>query len=167
MGDTFGPGDRTALNTKSDKKWAYEDLTDGLTIELGSKLVLAEEIVEFAKEFDFQPMHLDEEAGKASILGGLGASGWHTCAMFMRMMCDAFLLNSTSQGSPGMDFTRWKKPVLAGDTLTARSTVVNRRQSSSRPGLGLVTLRSEMTNQNGDVVIELQNIGLFLTRDAA
>lgn len=154
------------MNTKSDKKWAYEDLTDGLTIELGSKLVLAEEIVEFAKEFDFQPMHLDEEAGKASILGGLGASGWHTCAMFMRMMCDAFLLNSTSQGSPGMDFTRWKKPVLAGDTLTARSTVVNRRQSNSRPGLGLVTLRSEMTNQNGDVVIELQNIGLFLTRDA-
>ncbi|MCO5073323.1 MAG: MaoC family dehydratase [Rhizobiaceae bacterium] len=154
------------MNTKSDKKWAYEDLIDGLTIELGSKLVLAEEIVEFAKEFDFQPMHLDEEAGKASILGGLGASGWHTCAMFMRMMCDAFLLNSTSQGSPGMDFTRWKKPVLAGDTLTARSTVVNRRQSNSRPGLGLVTLRSEMTNQNGDVVIELQNIGLFLTRDA-
>ena len=154
------------MNTKSNKKWAYEDLTDGLTIELGSKLVLAEEIVEFAKEFDFQPMHLDEEAGKASILGGLGASGWHTCAMFMRMMCDAFLLNSTSQGSPGMDFTRWKKPVLAGDTLTARSTVVNRRQSNSRPGLGLVTLRSEMTNQNGDVVIELQNIGLFLTRDA-
>ena len=155
------------MNTKSDKKWAYEDLTDGLTIELGSKLVLAEEIVEFAKEFDFQPMHLDEEAGKASILGGLGASGWHTCAMFMRMLCDAFLLNSTSQGSPGMDFTRWKKPVLAGDTLTARCTVMNRRQSSSRPGLGLVTLRSEMTNQNGDVVIELQNIGLFLTRDAA
>ncbi|MCB1467432.1 MAG: MaoC family dehydratase [Rhizobiaceae bacterium] len=154
------------MNTKSNKKWAYEDLTDGLTIELGSKLVLAEEIVEFAKEFDFQPMHLDEEAGNASILGGLGASGWHTCAMFMRMMCDAFLLNSTSQGSPGMDFTRWKKPVLAGDTLTARSTVVNRRQSNSRPGLGLVTLRSEMTNQNGDVVIELQNIGLFLTRDA-
>ncbi len=75
------------------KKWAYEDLVEGRTVALGSKTVTAGEIVEFASEFDAQPMHLDEEAGKASILGGLSASGWHTCAMFMRLLCDGFLLD--------------------------------------------------------------------------
>ena len=75
------------------KKWAYEDFVEGATFALGTKTVTAEEIIEFAGEFDAQPMHLDEEAGKASILGGLSASGWHTCCMFMRMMCDGFLLD--------------------------------------------------------------------------
>ena len=62
----------------TDKRWAYEDAVEGVTIELGSKTVSAEEIIEFASEFDPQPMHLSEEGGKASILGGLSASGWHT-----------------------------------------------------------------------------------------
>ena len=88
------------------------------------KAVTAEEIIEFASEFDAQPMHLDEAAGKASILGGLSASGWHTCAMFMRLICDGFLLDSTSQGSPGIDHAKWKKPVLAGDTLSGSVTVI-------------------------------------------
>ena len=81
-------------------------------------------------------MHLDEAAGRASILGGLSASGWHTCAMFMRLLCDGFLLDSTSQGSPGIDYAKWKKPVLAGDTLTGKSTVLSQaRISKSRPGI--------------------------------
>ena len=86
----------------TDKKWAYEDLEIGLVLDLGSKTVTAEEIVEFAREFDPQPMHLDEAAGKAGILGGLSASGWHTCSIYMRMVCDAFILQSTSEGAPGM-----------------------------------------------------------------
>ena len=149
------------------RRWTYEDLEEGSCISLGSKTVTPEEIIEFAEEFDFQPMHLDEEAGKASILGGLSASGWHTCCIFMRMMCDAFLLDSTSQGSPGIDFARWKRPVLAGDTLTGRSTIVAKRASQSKPGLGLVTVRSELVNQRDEIVLELQNIGLFLARSAA
>ena len=68
------------------KTWAYEDFVEGASLDIGSKDVSAAEIIEFASEFDAQPMHLDEEAGKASILGGLSASGWHTCAMFMRML---------------------------------------------------------------------------------
>ena len=100
------------------KTWAFEDFVEGASLDLGAKHVTADEIIEFASEFDAQPMHLDEAAGKASILGGLSASGWHTCAMFMRMLCDAFLLDSTSQGSPGIDHVKWKKPVLAGDTLS-------------------------------------------------
>ncbi len=148
------------------KKWAFEDFVEGGTIELGTKLVSADEIIEFASEFDPQPMHLDEEAGKASILGGLSASGWHTCAMFMRLLCDGYLLDSTSQGSPGIDYMKWKKPVLAGDRLSARSTIVAKRVSKSRPSVGLVTMRAEMFNQHGESVLEFENTGMFLTRGA-
>ena len=149
------------------RKWAYEDFREGSSVDLGSKLVTAEEIVEFALEFDAQPMHLDEEAGKASILGGLSASGWHTCSMFMRLMCDGFLLDSTSQGSPGLDYVRWKKPVLAGDTLTGKSTVLAKRMSKSKPGMGFITVKSELSNQRGETVLELENTGMFLSREAA
>jgi len=147
-------------------RWAYEDLAVGDTITLGEKLMTAAEIIEFASEFDAQPMHLDEEAGKASILGGLSASGWHTCSTFMRMMCDGFILDSTSQGSPGLDYVRWKKPVLAGDTLTGSCTILAKRTSKSKPTLGFVTVKSSMTNQRGEVVLELENTGMFLTREA-
>ena len=149
------------------KTWAYEDFEVGGSISLGSKLVTAEEIVEFAGEFDAQPMHMDEAAGKESILGGLSASGWHTCSMFMRLMCDGFLLDSTSQGSPGLDYVRWKKPVLAGDTLTGKSTILAKRESKSKPNLGFVTVKSELSNQRGETVLELENTGMFLTRQAA
>ncbi len=147
------------------KRWAYEDFVEGASLDLGAKKVTAEEIVAFASEFDPQPMHLDAEAGRQSILGGLSASGWHTCAMFMRMLCDSLLLDSTSQGSPGIDSARWKAPVLAGDTLAARTTVLAKRTSKSRPGLGFVTMRAEMTNQRGEAVFELENTGMFLTRE--
>lgn len=149
------------------KKWAFEDFFPGQTIDLGERHVTAAEIVEFASEFDFQPMHLDEEAGRASLLGGLSASGWHTSSMLMRMMCDSLLLDSTSQGAPGVDYMRWRKPVLAGDTLKAASRVVATRASSSRPGLGFVTLRSEVVNQRGETVLEMENSGMFLARGAA
>lgn len=148
-------------------KWAFEDFEVGQELKLGSRTISAEEIIEFASEFDAQPMHLEEEAGKASILGGLAASGWHTCCIFMRMMCDGFLLDSTSQGAPGVDYARWKKPVLAGDTLTGKTVVEDLRLSASRPGLGFVTCRHELVNQRGELVFELKNTGMFLTREAA
>jgi acyl dehydratase len=150
----------------TDKKWAYEDFSVGAALDLGEKRVTAQEIVEFASEFDPQPMHLDADAGKASILGGLSASGWHTCAMFMRMLCDAFLLDSTSQGAPGIDQVKWKKPVLAGDRLNGRCTVLAKRRSKSKPQLGLVSVRSELFNQRGESVFELENTVMFLARHA-
>lgn len=146
------------------KTWAYEDFVEGASIDLGSKQVTAAEIIEFASEFDPQPMHLDQAAGEASILGGLSASGWHTCAMFMRLLCDAFLVDSTSQGSPGIDQIKWKRPVLAGDTLSARTAILSKRLSKSRPQLGFVTMRAEMVNQRGESVFELENTGMFLSR---
>lgn len=149
------------------RTWAFEDFIEGNCIDLGTKLVAADEIVEFASEFDPQPMHLDEASGKASLLGGLSASGWHTCAIFMRLMCDAFLLDSTSQGAPGVDRIRWKKPVIAGDCLTGRTTVLAKRVSRSRPAIGLVTMRSELFNQRNEAVFELENTIMFLRREAA
>ena len=149
------------------KTWAFEDFVEGGSIDLGAKDVTAEEIVEFAGEFDPQPMHLDEAAGKASILGGLSASGWHTCAIFMRLICDAFLLNSTSQGAPGVDHVKWRRPVLAGDRLTGKATVLAKRPSKSRPSVGLVAMRYELFNQRGEAVFELQNSVMFLKRSAA
>ncbi|MBN7763805.1 MaoC family dehydratase [Nitratireductor aquimarinus] len=148
----------------TDKKWAFEDLEPGLTIPFSEKTVSAEEIIAFARQFDAQPMHLDEEAGKASILGGLAASGWHSCAMFMRMLYDAFLVDSTSQGSPGITDARWKRPVIAGDTLSGQTTVLERRPLKSRPGIGLVTFRHLVTNQRGETVMEMENPIMFRMR---
>ncbi|MGP4804782.1 MaoC family dehydratase [Agrobacterium cavarae] len=133
-------------------KYSFDDFAPGRSFPLGPKTVTAEEIIEFAMEFDPQPMHLSEEAGKASILGGLAASGWHTCGMLMRMTVDSYIGQSSAHAGLGVDFVEWKKPVLAGDTLTGSSTVVERRVSKSRPDRGVVKLRHELQNQRGDTV---------------
>jgi len=148
----------------TDKKWAYEDLELGQVLDLGARTVTADEIVEFARAFDPQPMHLDEAAGKAGVLGGLSASGWHTCSIYMRMVCDAFILQSTSEGAPGIEYVRWKKPVRPGDTLTGRATITSKRRSRSRPDLGFANCRGELENQKGEIVLELENTGMFLLR---
>jgi acyl dehydratase len=148
-------------------KFVYEDFPPGREFALGPKHVTAAEIIEFATEFDPQPMHLDEEAGRASILGGLAASGWHTSSMFMRMMCDSYLLATDAQGAPGIDFMEWKKPVLAGDTLSGRSIVVEVRPMRSRPGIGIVTFRHEVENQHGALVCLGQNATMIRMRAGA
>ena len=87
----------------------------------------------FAAEFDPQPFHLDDAAAEASLFGRLAASGWHTCAIAMRMMCDAYLLDSASLGSPGLEKLSWLKPVYPGDTLRVRLEVLESRPLASRP----------------------------------
>jgi len=145
-------------------KLHFEDFHVGRTFELGPKTVTADEIIEFASEFDPQPMHLSEEAGRASILGGLSASGWHTSCMFMRMMIDSYLLASVSEGAPGIDVMEWRKPVLAGDTLKGRSTVEAARAMRSRPHIGIVTLNHELENQRGETVLRSENAIMFRIR---
>ena len=145
------------------QKLQFEDFQPGRIFLLGPKLVTAEEIVEFATEFDPQPMHIDEAAGRASILGGLAASGWHTSSMFMRMMIDSYLLNSQSEGAPGIDFMDWKKPVLAGDTLSGRSIVLEARLMRSRSGIGIVKFRHEIENQRGELVCLGENSTMLRT----
>lgn len=144
---------------------AYEDFAVGQSFPYGRKLMTAEEIIRFASQFDPQPMHLDEEAGKASLLGGLAASGWHTCGVFMQLAYEAFIKNSTAQGAPGVTDLRWRRPVLAGDELTGSSTVLDKRVLKSRPHVGLITFRHTITNQRGEAVMELDNPILFALRN--
>lgn len=136
-----------------------------MEIVLGPKKVTAEEIVEFASRFDPQPMHLNEKDGRESVLGGLSASGFHTASILMRMMCDGYLLQSTSQGSPGIDVLNWKKPVLAGDTITGKGRVLSCRRSNSRPGIGLVEVEHILVNQRGETVCQIRNTGMFGLRN--
>ena len=146
---------------------AYEDFTEGLEIDLGQYDVTTDEVIEFAREFDPQPFHLDEEAAKATMLGGLSASGWHTCSMMMRMMADGYLLDSTSQGSPGVDFVKWKRPVRPGDTLHGKAKVLSARLSAKRPTLGIIKIATDLCNQNQETVLESEYTLLVLTREGA
>lgn len=127
----------------------FEDFAVGQVIDLGSYAVTAAEIREFAGEFDPQPFHLDEAAGKASILGGLAASGWHVCAMFMRLLAVGWLNKTHSMGSNGVSEVKWLKPVLAGETLSGSVTIVSKRVSSKRPEMGIFECLFELFNQEG------------------
>lgn len=147
------------------KKYAYEDFTPGRVLESGTLQVRREDILRFAAEFDPQPFHLDEAAAARSLFGGLSASGWHTCAMVMRLNCEAWLLDSTSLGSPGLDKLSWTQPVRPGDTLRVRQTVLEARVMKSRPHVGLVRSRWEALNQHDEVVLVMEGYGMFGRRD--
>lgn len=146
-------------------KLHFEDFTPGQTIEFGPRLVTREEILAFAAQYDPQPMHLDEEAGRNSMLGGLGASGWHTSSIMMRMICDSFLLDSTSMGAGGVEEVKWLKPVRPDDKLTLRTTILDTRRSRSRPEMGIVRLHYELFNQRGDGVMIMIVPTMFGTRE--
>ena len=148
-------------------KLYWEDFTPGSVTEYGPRLVTHEEIVAFAAEFDPQPMHLDEDAARATMLGGLAASGWHSCCLVMRMMADGFVLNSSSMGGPGVDEVRWLSPVRPGDRLTLRVRVLESRPSKSRPEMGLVRFAFALLNQTGTEVMTLGTSLMFGRRQPA
>lgn len=148
-------------------RWFWEDFQPGMTMEFGPKKVDRDEVVRFASEFDPQPFHLSEEAGKASLFGGLAASGWHTASMVMRLMCDGFILDSSSLGSPGLDSLKWLKPVMVGDELRARMTVLATRPMNSRPHVGLVQTRWEAVNQRDEAVMVIESWAMFGRREPA
>ena len=142
-----------------------EEYTVGMEREFGSKTVSREEVIRFAKEFDPQPFHMDEAAAKDTMFGGLIASGWHTCAMLMRMLCDEFLIDDEgSLGSGGVDEIRWKMPVRPGDTLRVRSCVTEVRGSESKPDRGIVRSDYSVINQDDQVVMTTKSMGFFLKR---
>lgn len=144
----------------------WEDFTVGRSIDLGCREVTREEVVEFASRYDPQAFHVDAEAAQESIYGGLIASGWHTVAMVMRMMCDGYLLRSASLGSPGIDKLRWLKPVRPGDSLRAQMTVLDARPSMSKPDRGIIKSHWEVFNQDGELVMSMEGLGMFLRRQA-
>jgi len=148
-------------------KFYFEDFAPGWTAEYGPRRVSREEMIGFAAQYDPQPMHLDEEAARHTMLGGLGASGWHTCAVMMRMIADGLLLDTASMGAPGIDEVRWLKPVRPGDSLTVRGSVVGTRASQSKPDRGFVTFHWEVFNDRGDKVMTLVVPQMLMRRNGA
>ena len=142
----------------------WEDFPAGDTLEVGSHTFTEEEIIAFARQFDPQPFHVDPEAAKNSFFKGLIASGWHTCAIAMRLMVDKYVNRSASLGSPGLDNIRWLAPVRAGDTITYRRTITEARASASKPDVGLVNTRWEALNQRGEIVMTMEGWGMFRRR---
>jgi acyl dehydratase len=141
-----------------------EDIEVGLHRELGSFTFTVESIKTFAVKFDPQPFHLDEEAGRQSLFGGLAASGWHITAVGMKLLVADGQRQTAAQiaagepvatwgPSPGFRELRWLKPVLAGDTISYANEVEKVRATASRPGWGIVQARNTATNQRGEVVM--------------
>ena len=139
----------------------WEDFTPGQTDEIGRHTFSEQEMIEFARQFDPQPFHTDPEAAKQSFFGGLIASGWHTCAIAMRLMVQKYIGQAASAGSPGVDNIRWRAPVRPGDTITYRRVILASRPSQSKPGLGLLQTRTEALNQRGEIVMTMEGWGLF------
>jgi acyl dehydratase len=144
----------------------WEDFAPGHIASYGPRLVTREEIVAFAAEFDPQPMHLDEDAARAGMLGGLAASGWHSCALLMRIVSDGFLLDSMFMGGTGIEEVRWHRPVRPGDRLTVRATVLAARESNSRLDVGFIRVLFEMFDSAGQKLMTMTGNLMFGRRPA-
>ncbi len=137
-------------------KLYWEDFQVGHVDEFGEVTVTKDDILDFARKFDPQPFHVDEEAARQSLFGGLCASGWHTAAIAMRILCDNVLNRSASLGSPGIDHLRWLKPVFPGDRLRLRFVILESRPLNSRPQVGMIRTRWKMINQDNEEVAQLE-----------
>jgi acyl dehydratase len=157
----------TTLDSTAQPKHWWEDFPVGSVWPYGPCTVTREAVLAFARDFDPQPFHLDDAAAEASLFKKLSASGWHTCAMTMRMLCDAYLLDAASLGSPGIENLKWHAPVYPGDTLSGITTVLEARPMNSKPHVGLTRLSYETRNQAGVVVLSMQGWGMMRRRHAA
>jgi acyl dehydratase len=144
-------------------RW-FEDYVVGTTSEHGSIRVDQDELVDFGRRLDPQPFHVDPEAAAESPYGGLIASGWHTCALIMRLFAQEYLSPVSSLGSPGVDELRWVRPVRPGDDLVLRTTVEGARVSRTKPDRGLVHTRIELVDQRGEAVLRMTALNLIRTR---
>lgn len=144
----------------------------GARQDFGTHTFTADEIIAFGKKFDPQPFHVDADAAKQSLFGGLCASGWHTGAVWMRKICDfreRETARITAEGgkppilgpSPGIRNMRWLQPVFAGETIHFGCDVVNARALKSKPGWGIVETRNFAENANGERVMEFDSAVLI------
>jgi acyl dehydratase len=145
----------------------FEDFPVGRLGTYGPRHVTREEILAFAAEFDPQPMHLDEEAARHTMLQGLSGSGWHLCSLMMRMMFDGFIGRAASLGSPGVDELRWLAPLRPGDDVTLEVDVTEARVSKSRLETGIVTFKGVARNARGQALCEMVSPIIISRREAA
>jgi len=154
------------VSAKPFRYW-FEDFAVGMALEIPGPVLTPESIMEFARRYDPQPFHVDEQAARQSAYGGLIASGWHTVSLAMRMICDAYLLDAASLGSPGVNEVRWLKPVRPGDAIRLRMTVLEAKPSRSKPDRGTVLHRWEVFNQKDETVMTMEGYGMFRRRSYA
>jgi acyl dehydratase len=145
----------------------FEDYVSGAVYQYGYITVSEAEMLDFARKFDPQPIHVDPEFAAAGPFGGLIASGWHTAGIMMRLLADHYLSRVASLASPGLDELRWPAPVRPGDSLRLRATVVEARRSRSKPDRGLVRTQSELINQNDEVVLRVTAMNIIRAREPA
>lgn len=144
-----------------------DDMNVGDRAAFGHYPVTREEVIAFASKFDPQAFHLDDAAAAKTYFGRLSASGWHTCAMTMRMMVENLTVGGhAGLGSPGVDQIRWLKPVYPGDTLRVETVVTEVRPSRSKPDIGTVHSDITVFNQNNEPVMTMKSIGLVRRRPA-
>ncbi|MGL5363402.1 MAG: MaoC family dehydratase [Bosea sp. (in: a-proteobacteria)] len=145
----------------------FEDFQTGQSETHGAIPVSEADIIAFASRYDAQDFHINPAAAKASFAGGLIASGWHSCGLLMRLLAEAFIRDSSGMGAPGVEEVKWLRPVYPGDVLGARWSVIETKDSRSRPEMGLVHFRFELLNQRGEPVIEQRNWIMFARRGTA
>lgn len=145
----------------------FEDYVPGSTAECGTFTLSEAEIIDFARQYDPQPFHVNPVAAKDGPFGGLIASGWHTTSMMMRLLVNGWLSPESSLGAAGVDELRWPRPVRPGDTLRVRATVLQARRSKSKPDRGIIRSATEAVNQHGETVLRLTAINFVLARDTA
>src|SRR5579871_5072707 len=145
----------------------FEDYVKGAVFEYGPISVSEAEIIDFAKRFDPQTMHIDPQAAAHGPFKGLIASGWHTIGLMMRLFVDNYLSAVASLASPGVDEVRWNKPLRPDDTLRLRVSVLDMKPSRSRPDRGAVHSLLEGLNQSGETVASLKAINLLGLRNAS
>jgi acyl dehydratase len=144
----------------------FEDYISGSVFEFGSIPVSEAEIIDFAKKFDPQDIHINREKAASGPFGGLIASGWHTCGLMMRLYADNFLSSVAAIASPGVDELRWLKPVRPGDSLRIRVSVLDSRRSGSKPDRGMVRVLVEVLNQQQELVMSVKTMNLLRCRPA-
>ena len=145
----------------------FEDFSEGQVFDLGARTVGEDEILEFARDFDPQPFHVDRGQAARSMYGGLIASGWHTGSIYMSLLVAGLLHDAASLGSAGIDELRWLKPVRPGDVLKARMTVTSLKPSQKHPDRGTVFNLGELFNQRGERVMFVRSSGMFARRPGA
>jgi acyl dehydratase len=151
------------ISPNKDDRW-FEDYAVGNVYELGPVIVEEAEILDFGRRYDPQPFHTDPNIGAASPYGGLIVSGWHTCALMMRMLVEGLISRKSGLGSPGMEQIRWLKPVRPGDALRCRVEVTSARRSQSRPDRGIIAMDIAVTNQTGETVMTAKGWGIYRVR---
>lgn len=149
----------------SDDLLHYEDFPEGQVIPLGTYHLSRDEVIDFAREWDPQPFHVDETEAEKSVLGGLAASGWQSCAILIRLSVEGYANRSAAMASNSMEECRWLRPVFADETLTGRATVLSRRVSAKRPEMGILKMKFELLNTDGELKCDVIGIQFMKVRN--